>query len=95
MFVDNSFYFAYLSRSDSIGRLPSPVILRRPHALNIFSENTGPIKAKFHMKHSQEGETKVCIIGQGHITKMAAMPIYGNNLIVFSSPEPQGDCLEM
>ena len=32
---------------------------------------------------------KVCINGQGHMTKMAAMPIYGKNLKV-SSPELAG-----
>ena len=26
-----------------------------------------------------EGGTKVCINGPGHMTKMAAMPIYGKN----------------
>ena len=27
-----------------------------------------------------DGETKVCSNGPGHITKMAAMPIYGKNV---------------
>ena len=30
------------------------------------------------MEPPWEGGTKVCINGPGHMTKMAAMPIYGN-----------------
>ena len=37
-----------------------------------------------------EGGTKVCSNGPGHMTKMAAMPIYGKNLKKSSSPEPKG-----
>ena len=45
---------------------------------NIFSsETTGPIEAKFHVKPPSDGETKVCSNGPGHMTKMAATPIYG------------------
>ena len=48
---------------------------------NIFSsETTGPIEAKFHMEPPWDGGTKVCSNGPGHMTKMAAMPIYGKNL---------------
>ena len=39
----------------------------------------GPIKAKFHREPPWDGETKVCLGGIGHMTKMAAMPIYGKN----------------
>ena len=28
--------------------------------------------------------------GPGHITKLAAMPTYGKNLLMYSSPEPVG-----
>ena len=66
-----------------IGRPPSSVrrlSVRRPHSLNIFSETTGLIEAKFHMESPWDGGTKVCSNGPGHITKMAAMPIYGKNL---------------
>ena len=31
------------------------------------------------MKHLWEGGTNVCINNPGHMTKMAAMPIYGKN----------------
>ena len=58
---------------------------------NIFSSKTAwPIKAKFYVEPPWEGGTKVCINGPGHMTKMAAMPIYGKNLKKSSSPEPAG-----
>ena len=45
---------------------------------NIFSsEATESIEAKFHMESLWDGGTKVCPNGPGHMTKMAAMPIYG------------------
>ena len=48
---------------------------------NIFSSETAwPIKAKFYVEPPWEGGTKVCKNGPGHMTKMAAMPIYGKNL---------------
>ena len=54
---------------------------RRQQCLNIFSsETTLPIKAKFYVESPWEGGTKVYINGPGHVTKMAAMPIYGKNL---------------
>ena len=56
---------------------------------NISSETTWPIKAKFYVEPPWERETKVCINGPGHMTKMAAMPIYGKNLKKSSSPEPE------
>ena len=47
---------------------------------NIFSSETAwPIKAKFYVEPPWEGGTKVCINGPGHMTKMAAMSIYGKN----------------
>ena len=58
---------------------------------NIFSsETTGPIEAKFHMEPPWDGGTKVCSNGPGHMTKMAAKPIYSKNLKRSSSPEPKG-----
>ena len=54
---------------------------RRQQCLNIFSSETAlPIKAKFYVESPWEGGTKVYINGPGHMTKMAAMPIYGKNL---------------
>ena len=61
---------------------------------NIFSsETTGPIEAKFHMKPPWDGGTKVCSNGLGHMTKVAAMPIYGKNLKT-SSLDQKADDLE-
>ena len=43
---------------------------------NIFSsETTGLIEVKFHVEHPWDDGTKVCSLGPGHMTKMAAMPI--------------------
>ena len=54
-----------------------------------FSETTGPIKVKFDMEPPWDGGTKVCSTGPGHMTKMAAMPIYGKNVKKSFSPEPK------
>ena len=54
------------------------------------SETTEPIEAKFHLKSPWDGQTKVCSNGPGHMTKVAAMPIYVKNLKKSSSPEPKG-----
>ena len=53
----------------------------RPSTIsNIFSsETTGPIKFKLHMVTPKDAGTKVCSNGPVHMTKMAAMPIYGKN----------------
>ena len=58
------------------------VVVVRPFTFsNIFSsETTWPIKAKFYVEPPWEGGTKVCINGPGHMSKMAAMPIYGKDL---------------
>ena len=57
------------------------VVVRRPFTFsNVFSSETAwPIKAKFYVEPPWEGGTKVYINGPGHMTKMAAMPIYGKN----------------
>ena len=47
---------------------------------NIFSETAWPINAKFYVEPSLEWRTKVYINGPGHMTKIAAMLIYGKNL---------------
>ena len=53
-----------------------------------FYENTWPFIIKLHIEHPLEGRTKVCINGQGHMTKMAAISLYGKNLYKASSPGP-------
>ena len=53
----------------------------RQQYLNSFSSETAwPIEALLYVELPWEGGTKVYINGPGHITKMAAMPIYGKNL---------------
>ena len=47
---------------------------------NIFSSETAwPIQVEFYVGPPWDGGTKVCINGPGHMTKMAATPIYGKN----------------
>ena len=77
--------FAHLSRRLTAELIGYPWI-RRPSSssvrsyLYIFSSETAwPIKAKFYVEPPWEGGTKVCINGPGHMTKMAATPIYGKN----------------
>ena len=59
-----------------------PSIIRPSTFSNIFSsETTGPIKFKFHMENPSDAGTKVCSNCPGHMTKKAAMPIYGKNAL--------------
>ena len=82
------FFFSSPEPSGSQGELIvypcSGVRRRRCHCqqcLNIFSSETAwPIKAKLYVEPPWEGGTKVYINGPGHMTKMAAMPIYGKKL---------------
>ena len=55
----------------------------------LASETNGPIEAKFHVEPPWDVGMKVCSNGPGHMTKLAAMPIYGKNLKKTSSPEPK------
>ena len=63
--------------------------VRPPFSKIFFSETPRPMKAKFYAEPPWEAGTKVYINGPGHMTKMAAMPIYGKNLKKSSSPEPE------
>ena len=75
----------------SVVRRPS---VRRPSVRpstisnNFSSETTGPIASKFHIQLPGPLGKKSCSNGLGHMTNMAAMPIYGKNLKKSSSPEP-------
>ena len=78
------------------GVRPSVVVVRHPSVTrpftfsNVFSSETAwPIKVKFYVEPPWEMGTKVYINGPGHMTKMAAMPIYGKNIKKSSSPEPE------
>ena len=58
--------------------------------LNFFSSiTTGPIEDNFHVEPPWNGVTKASSDGLGHMTKMAAMPIYSKNLLKDSSQEPK------
>ena len=54
-------------------------MVRRPSSTisNIFPKNALPIKAKFYVEPPWVGGAKVCSHHLGHMTKMAATPIYG------------------
>ena len=53
----------------------------QPLLSNIFfSETAWPIEAEFHVDPPWEVVKNVYINGTGHMTKMAAMLIYGKNL---------------
>ena len=67
------------------GVRPSVVVVvrRRTSSSTIsnifFSETAGPIKAKFYVEPPWVGGTIFCSRHLGHMTKMAATPIYGKN----------------
>ena len=59
---------------------PSSVRRRRPQCSKIFfSETAGLIEAKFYVESPWVGGTIFCSRHLGHMTKMAATPIYGKN----------------
>ena len=64
--------------------------VRRPSTISndFSSETTGPIATKFHIQPPGPLGKENCSNGLGHMTSMAAMPIYGKNLKKSSSPEP-------
>ena len=64
--------------------------VRPPFSKIFFSKTAGPVEDKFHVEPPWVGGTPVCSRGLGHMTKMAAMPIYGKKKLQKSSPEPKG-----
>ena len=46
----------------------------------VFSQTIGSIELKFHVKTPCDKLAKICTKHFGHMTKMAAMPIYGKKL---------------
>ena len=59
---------------------PSFSSVRRPQCSNIFiSETAWPMKAKCYVEPPWVGGTKFCSRHLGHMTKMAATPIFGKN----------------
>ena len=64
---------------------PASSIRRRSQCSKVpFSETAGPIKAKFYVEPPWVGGTKVCLWHLGYMTKMAATPIYGKNLLLWN-----------
>ena len=49
----------------------------------VFSQTIGPIELKFHVKTPYDKSAKIYTKYFGHMTKMAAMPIYSKNLLNF------------
>ena len=79
-------FLAHLSRrliGELIAETHAPATVVRRHLSTIsnifFSETACPIKAKFYVEPPWVGGTKVCLRHLGHMTKMAATPIYGKN----------------
>ena len=74
-------------QAGSVVRRPSVV---RPSTISndFSSETTGLIATKFHIQPPGSLENKSCSNDFGHMTNMAAMPIYGKNLKKSSTPEP-------
>ena len=56
-----------------------PSVVRSQCSNIFFSETTWPIKAKFYVEPPWVGGMKFCSRHLGHMTKMAATPIYGKN----------------
>ena len=67
----------------------SSVVVRSQFRTPSSQKPLGQSKSNFYVEPPWEGGTKVCINGLDHMTKMAAMPIYGKNLKKTSSPEPE------
>ena len=90
-------FLAHLSRRlrGSLYYRQAPSSVRRPSVMcqstisnDFFSETTESIVPKFHIQPPGPLGKKSCSNGLDHMTKMAAMPIYGKNLKKSSSPEP-------
>ena len=70
-------------------RCPSSLYVRSQFSNVFFYETTWQFIIKLHIEHPLEGGTIVCINDQGHMTKMAAISLYGKTLYKASSPEPE------
>ena len=61
-----------------------------------FLETAQPIEAKFYVEPPWDTGMKVCSTGPSHMTKMAAMPIYGKSLksLLLRNQKEKADDLE-
>ena len=77
--------------------MQAPLSVRRRPSSTLFKHlPQKPLgqSVKFHMEPQWDGGTKVCSIGPGHMTKMAATPIYGKKLKKSSFQNQKADDLE-
>ena len=55
------------------------IVVQSIYSNLVFSQIIGPIEFKFHVKTPYDKIAKIYSKHLGHMTKMAAMPIYGKN----------------
>ena len=53
------------------------IVVPSKYSSLVFSQTIGPIELKFHVKTPYDKLAKIYTKHFGHMTKMAAMPIYG------------------
>ena len=71
----------FMSTKDQGHSLTLVQISQILYFLNFFSSiTTSPIEAKFHVEPPLDGGTKACSNDPDHMTKMAAIHIYGENI---------------
>ena len=83
-------------RSLQDNSLRGPSVSWRPSSTfpkDFFTDTTGPIWIKFRMQSSGKGGKNVYLFRPGHMTKMAAMPIYGKTIKSLLQNH-WADCLE-
>ena len=93
-----NFFLAHLSRRlrgnlyyrQAPSSVVRPSVVRRPFTISngFSSKTTRSIATKFHIQPPGPLGKKSYSNGLGHMTNMAAMPIYGKNFKKSSSPEP-------
>ena len=67
---------------------PLSVVRPSTNSNDFSSKTTGPIATIFHIQPLGPLGKKSCSNSLGHMSNMAAMPIYGKNFKKSSSPEP-------
>ena len=79
--VNDQFNRKFMFLTKNVPKCPWTIYIYMTIISNISSESTVPnaMKAKFYLEPLLEEEKKVCLNFKGHMAKMAAMPIYGEN----------------
>ena len=88
--MDLYFQLTRAEGSRGVYRISSVPSLALSTFSNDISETAGPVETKLHAEPPWGWGTKVCSLCVDHMTKVAAMPIYGKNLCKSSSQEPNG-----